>query len=470
MILKIKHYIHSEEMGRVMTNKTIKVNEVIDNSKFNRFHLILLVTSCLIIMFDMFDLVIYSSVLPILMKDWAMTPVQAGAIGSYGPLGMMVGAILFGVLANKLGRKNGLIISVLLFSIFTFACAFVSDPTTFGIFRFIAGVGIGGVMPNLLSLLTDYSPKHLRNQMVSIAMISFPVGGIVAAIAGIYLIPTLGWKSVYWVAIIPLLLIPILVKYLHDSPSMLLVKGKKAELAVALKKVRPDLDFNANMNFEIEVAKAEAGSPVRALFTNKRALGTLMIWIAFFMCLLMINGINIWLPNLMFTAGYALSSSLSFMLVLNVGAIVGTLILGKLADKYGVKKVLVPMFIMAALSLVLLGFKSNMVLLYTFVFIAGACTTGAQNIAYSFVTQYYPSLLRSTAVGFASGVGRIGAIIGPTFGGILIQMNLSVQTNFLFFAIPGLIAAVAFFFVPMKTADTNNGDKKAIDHPIEEAL
>jgi MFS transporter, AAHS family, benzoate transport protein len=448
---------------------TVKVNvmEVVDNGKFNRFHLGLLLSCCLIITFDMFDLVIYSSVLPILMAEWSMSPVQAGAIGSYGPLGMMIGAIVFGIFANKIGRKNGLIISVILFSIFTFACAFVTGPTSFGLFRFIAGVGIGGVMPNLLSLLTDYSPKHLRNQMVSIVMICFPIGGILAALAGIYLIPDLGWKSVYWISIIPLLLIPFLMKYLHDSPSMLVVKGKVAELCVALKKVNPNVTVTPDMEFEIDSQKGQVGSPVMALFKNKRALGTIMIWIAFFMCLLMINGINIWLPNLMISVGYALSSSLSFMIVLNIGAIIGTLILGNLADKFGAKKVLVPMFVMAAISLILLGFKTNIVLLYIFVAIAGACTTGAQSIAYSFVTQYYPSLMRSTAVGLASGIGRIGAIIGPTFGGILIQMNLSVQMNFLSFAIPGLIAAIAFAFVPMKIADFK-GSKESKEKLVEE--
>ena len=174
-----------------------------------------------------------------------------------------------------------------------------------------------------------------------------------------------------------------------------------------------------------------------------------MIWIAFFMCLLMINGVSTWLPKLMITAGYALDSSLTFMIVLNVGAIAGTLVLGKLADKWGVKKVLIPMFVISAVSLTLLGFGNNMAVLLVLVFLTGACTMGAQNISYSFVSQYYPSFMRSTAIGLASGVGRLGAIVGPTFGGILLTLSLPVQMNFLFFAIPGLFAALAFAFVPL---------------------
>lgn len=433
----------------------INITDVVNEGKFNRFHLLLLLCCCFIITFDMFDLVIYSSVLPLLMQEWSMTPVQAGAIGSYGPFGMMIGAFFFGIFSDKFGRKNGLILSVFLFSIFTFLCAFAPSPFSFGIFRFIAGIGIGGVMPNVIALLTDFSPKHMHNKMVSIVMCCFPIGGILAALVGIYFIPNNGWESVYWIAAVPILMIPFMMKYLHDSPAILLIKGRKDELCIALSKVNSKVSLTPNMEYEISNEK-ESGSPVTALFKNKRALGTVMIWVAFFMCLLMVNGISTWLPNLMFSAGYALGSSLSFMVALNVGAIIGTLILGSLADKFGAKKVLVPMFIMAAVSLTLLGFKSNMVLLYLLVLIAGACTTGAQNISYSFVSQYYPSLMRSTAVGFASGIGRIRAIIGPTFGGILVQLNLSVQMNFLSFAIPGIIAAIAFAFVPMKRVENKN--------------
>lgn len=443
----------------------INITDVVNEGKFNRFHMGLLICCCLIIVFDMFDLVIYSSIVPIIMEEWSISPVEAGAIGSYGIFGMMLGAIFFGILADKFGRKNILILCVILFSIFTFLCAFAPGPLTFSTFRFIAGVGIGGVLPNVIAIMTDYAPKHLHNTMVSIVMCAFSVGGILAGFVGIYFIPLLGWKSVYWVAAIPLLIIPFMIKYFHDSPAILLVKGRIDELRYVLSKVNDKVSLTPEIEFvtSTEIEK-DPSSPVIALFKNNRALGTVMIWIAFFMCLLMINGISIWLPNLMFSAGYALSSSLSFMIVLNIGAIIGTLILGGLADKFGVKKVLVPMFIMAAVSLILLGFKNNMIVLYLLVLITGACTMGAQNISYAFVSQYYPSLMRSTAIGFASGIGRIGGIIGPTFGGILVSLNLSTQMNFFSFAIPGILAAIAFSFVPVKRTH----HKKTIEINITE--
>ncbi len=438
----------------------MNITDIVNEAEFNRFHFRILIGCCLIITFDMFDLVIYSSVLPVLMEEWKLSPVQAGAIGSYGFLGMMLGAIIFGILADNFGRKNILILCVFLFSIFTVFCAFANGPTVFSVFRFVAGVGIGGVLPNVIALLTEYTPKNKHNMLVSIVMCCFSIGGIFAALIGIYVMPLIGWKSVFLVAAIPLILIPFMVKHFHDSPAILLMKGRVDELRSVLSKVNNKSLLIADFQFEVTSNRKGSGSPVIGLFKDGRALGTVMIWIAFFMCLLMINGLTIWLPNLMFSAGYALTSSLSFMIVLNIGAIIGTLILGSLADKYGVRKVIVPMFVMASICLMLLGFKNNMFILYVLVAITGACTMGAQNISYSFVSHYYPPLMRSTAVGLASGIGRIGGIIGPTFGGILLSLDLSVQMNFISFAIPGIIAAIAFSFVPINYASYKKKNKR----------
>nr|WP_269437480.1 aromatic acid/H+ symport family MFS transporter [Arthrobacter zhangbolii] len=404
--------------------------------------------SCFIITFDMYDLVVYGSVLPVLMEEWSLGPVAAGAIGSYGIFGMMVGAILFGILADRLGRTRVLTLSVVLFSVASALCGFAPNPEVFSVLRFIGGLGIGGILPCLIAMLTDYAPRNRANTLVAVVMCFFSVGGILAAFVSMLALPVFGWQSVYWVAALPLLFLPLMTRYFLDSPASLLEQGKTAELRSALGKVNPTAVPALDATFTVSQAK-EPGSPVTALFRNRRALGTLMIWVAFFMCLLMINGLTTWLPKLMVEAGYDLNSSLTFMVVLNVGAIIGTLVLGKLSDKWGVKRVLVPMFVVSAVSLTLLGFGSNMAVLLLLVAVTGACTMGAQNISYSFVAQYYPSSIRSTAIGLASGVGRMGAILGPTFGGVLLTLSLPVEMNFLFFAIPGLIAALAFFFVPL---------------------
>ncbi len=427
---------------------TINIRDFISESGFSRFHAGMLFWACFIITFDMYDLVVYGSVLPVLMQEWSMGPVEAGAIGSYGLVGMMVGAILFGILADKFGRKRMLTISIVLFSVATALCAVAPGPAVFSVLRALGGLGIGGILPSVIAMLTDYAPKNRANTLVAVVMCFFSVGGILAAFVAMVLLPAFGWQSVYVVAVVPLLFLPVMVKYFVDSPESLLEQKRFDALRSALAKVNGQAQIPADARFAV-VQDKEEGSPVGALFKNRRALGTLMIWVAFFMCLLMINGLTIWLPKLMVEVGYPLGSSLTFMIVLNVGAIVGTLVLGKLSDKWGVKRVLVPMFVVSAVSLTLLGFGNNMAILLVLVAITGATTMGAQNISYAFVSQYYPSFMRSTAIGLASGVGRMGAIVGPTFGGILLTLSLPVQMNFLFFAIPGVIAALAFLFVPL---------------------
>jgi len=172
-----------------------------------------------------------------------------------------------------------------------------------------------------------------------------------------------------------------------------------------------------------------------------------MLWVAFFMCLLMIYGMNTWLPGLMEAAGYPLGSSIFFLLVLNLGAIVGAIFGGRIADKFSPKRVLIGFFLAAAVSISLLGFEASMFILYVLVAIAGAATIGTQIIANAFTTQYYPSEIRSSGIGWALGIGRLGAIVGPLMGGVLLTLNLPIYQNFIAFAIPGLLGAIAMLLV-----------------------
>lgn len=426
------------------------VSDAIDNSKFNRFHLGLLLWCFLIVAYDGYDLVTFGTVLPVLIEQWNLTAVEAGTIGSYGLFGMMFGAIVFGTLADRIGRKNVIMITVVLFSVFTLLCGFAGNPTTFSTFRFLAGLGLGGAFPNVIALLADYAPKSMKSMLVSIVLCGYSVGGVLAPLFGIFLMPTLGWQFIFWVAGLPLLILPLLYRQLPETANHLIRTGKKKELVMILSKIRPDLKFNENEEI-MEVKSPETKVPIIGLFKENRALSTIMFWIAFFSCLLMVYGLNTWLPKLMMEAGYALNSSLGFLIALQSGAILGTLIIARLCDKYGSKKMLVPMYTSGAIALTLLGFGGNIFVIYLLVAIAGAATIGAQNIVQAYVSQYYPTHIRSTALGMASGIGRIGGILGPLLGGFLLSISLPIQLNFIAFAIPGLIAATALAIVPEKT-------------------
>ncbi len=426
----------------------VDIQLFLDNAKFNAFHKNVLLWAAFIIIFDGYDLFIYGTVLPGLMKTWHLTPVEAGSLASYALFGMMFGSFIFGTIANHIGLKKAIIACILLFSAFTFLCGFAHTPTTFAFFRFMAGLGIGGVMPNAVALMAEYAPKNIRNTLVTTMFSGYAVGGIVSVLSGMFLIPNFGWQAVFYFGILPILLLPLIVRALPESLNFLVKTGKTAEANAILTKLDPTYTPQYDTVLEIPNTVAHTTS-VGDLFKNKRLLSTLMFWLAFFMCLLVIYGLTSWLTKLiMAKPEYKdnLSLSLSFLLVFNIGAVFGAILGGRLGDKFDLRKTVVAFFAIAASVIGLLGYASSYGL-YVLMFIAGATTSGNQIVLNSLVAQYYPALLRATGFGWALGVGRIGAIIGPILGGVLMSWQLPFEQNFFAFAGAAAFAAVAVFFV-----------------------
>lgn len=422
--------------------RDIDVSRLIDDARFNRFHWRVLLWCALIIIFDGYDLVIYGVVLPVLMKEWALTPLQAGALGSYALFGMMAGALVFGPLSDKIGRKKAITICVVLFSGFTVLNGFARNPMEFGVCRFIAGLGIGGVMPNVVALMSEYAPKKIRSTLVAIMFSGYSVGGMLSAGLGMVLLPSYGWQSVFFVAGVPLLLLPLIMKFLPESVGFLIRQERLDEAQAVLRRVEPAHRPQPGQQLTMPAIKA-GGAPLLELFRDGRALRTLMLWSAFFCCLLMVYALNSWLPKLMNKAGYGLGSSLSFLLVLNFGAIFGAVGGGWLGDRLNLPRVLAVFFALAAVSIGLLGFNSPGWVLYSLIAVAGATTIGSQILLYACGAQFYGLAIRSTGLGWASGIGRNGAIVGPVLGGALMGLGVPLSANFLAFALPGVCACLA---------------------------
>lgn len=429
----------------------VNINDIVDKASFTAFHWKVLMWCLLIIIFDGYDLVIYGVVLPLLMKQWSLTTVEAGLLASAALFGMMFGAMIFGTISDKLGRKKAILICVSLFSGFTFIGSFATDPAEFAALRFMAGLGIGGVMPNVVALMTEYAPKKIRSTLVAIMFSGYAIGGMTSALLGAWLVKDMGWQIMFLIAGIPLLLLPLIWKFLPESLAFLVKSNRGDQAQSIVRKLAPQAELTVNTQFVLnENTMTEA--PVRALFQQGRTFSTFMFWIAFFMCLLMVYALGSWLPKLMLQAGYSLGASMLFLFALNIGGMVGAIGGGALADKFHLKPVLTTMFVIGAAALILLGFNSPQFVLYTLIAIAGAATIGSQILLYTFVAQFYPTAVRSTGMGWASGIGRIGAIIGPVLTGALLTFELPHQMNFIAIAIPGLIAALAIFLVNLKAS------------------
>ena len=428
--------------------RSVDVNQVVDDAKFTPFHMNVLFWCMLVIIFDGYDLVIYGVAMKGLVAQWGLSAKEAGFLGSVALFGMMIGAMALGSLADRYGRKKMIALCLVLFSLFTFLCGFAQNPPQFAIMRFIAGVGIGGAMPNLVAMMAEYSPKRMRSTMVSLMFSGYAIGGMLSAGLGIMIVPSMGWEWMFYLGIIPLFLLPLIWKFLPESLGFLMRQGKEAEVRKILPIVAPELNITAEDQLvREEVVVKKSVVPVGQLFVEHRGVSTLAFWVSFFCCLLMTYALSTWLPKFMEQAGYELKAGLSFLFAMNIGAMIGAIGGGWLADKFNIKAVLVAFLLLGSAAFVCLGYKAPVPVLYVLVTIAGATTIGTQIVLYSYVAIFYPLKIRSTGIGWASGVGRIGAIVGPILGGWLVAMQLPHSTNFMVFAIPAIIATVAVLFI-----------------------
>lgn len=440
--------------------KKIYVEQIVDESKFNSVHLVVVLWCAFIMFCDGYDMVVFGSIIPSISAEWGISTSTAGLIGSLGMLGALFGSLICGILADFWGRKRVIVFCFTIFTTFTFLTGFAQGPVEFAIFRTLGGLGLGGMPPLLVAIMSEYSPKTRRSMLVGLISSGFAIGGIVVSLLGIAVIPNLGWEWMFYLGGLPLLALPFMMKHMPESLAFLVVRKEKDKVSTILKKLNPAYIPQKEDVFEVHLPKQ--GLPVTKLFTEQRGFSTIMFWITSFMALLVIYGLGTWLPQLMVQAGYPLTSSLLFLFALNIGVMIGNISGGWLADKKKPKKVIAGMLILGGISLSLLGFKPGMVILYVLVVVAGACSNGPGTTNYGYASKFYPTRMRSTGVGWTSGIGRFGAMVGPFFGGLLLELSLPTHMNFISFAIPALLGALAVIFVQDKYSDFKMPSSKPV--------
>ena len=422
-----------------------------EQSKLKPFHILLVLWLFIILMFEGYDVVIYGATIPFLKESWGISDMVAGSIGSYTTIGTAIGAVLFGLYSDRFGRKRIIILTTLLFSIFTMLSGFAPNAIMFTVCRVIAGFGFGGVMPNIASLISEYAPLKYRAAIISFVFCGYSVGAMGASFMGQALLPEFGWRPVYWIGAIPLLFTPFLLKAIPESLDYLLKNKQHDRIVKVVNKIQ--LSTNATLDFTYQKREQAQKSPVSALFTKKFAVTTIMFWLACFCTFILMYSLNTWLPTLMLQTGYNLSSSLMFVAVLQIGSIVGTLVLSNFIQKIGFKKVLIPLYLVGALSLAFIGFSTNLYVAYSLIFLIGAATVGLQNMSNAFVAAYYPVETRSAALGSTMAFGRLGSILAPTYVAVLLTMNLQPQFNFIAIGIAAVFGMITLLFVNDKHAD-----------------
>ncbi len=367
--------------------------------------------------FDGYDLIVYGTVQSSLISEtgWGLTKATAGTIGSMAFLGMMIGAIFAGRMADSLGRRKTIIGCAIVFSVFTILCALAPNAAVFGILRLLAGIGLGGLVPSANALVAELVPAKWRSTIATLMMSGVPIGGSIAALVGIPLIPAFGWQAMFLVAALALVIVvPLGLKFIPET----LAPGKGAST-----------DANKKSGF---------GSLLRAPYLGVSvlfALATIATLFAWY-------GLGTWLPNLMQLAGYNLGSALTFALALNLGAVAGSVITAWAGTRFGPIPTAIAAAAVAAVGLAALLASPPVAVVYLALVLAGVGTHGTQCLIIAAVASHYPDHLRGTALGWALGTGRIGAVMAPQVGGLLLAAGLGVNSNFLAFAGAAAIAAV----------------------------
>lgn len=373
------------------------------------------------ILLDGFDLVVLGTVLPVLLAGhvWGLTPASGALVSTLGLVGMTIGAMVIGTVTERIGRRRAVIFSVITFSVFTLLCAFAPSVAVFGVLRLLAGIGLGGCLPMAIILTAEhYAGTRRANSATTVIMTGYHVGAMATALLGILFISSLGWRSLFVFGALPaLVLVPLMIRYLPDSPTTVAATqhGTKPSIKTA----------------------------IATLFSPGLLWSTIAFWVTSFMGLILVYGLNTWLPEIMRQAGYPLGAALGLLLTLNFGGVIGLLIAGYVADRVGIGRSTIGWFAAGAVCLALLSVRIPAVGLYVAVFLAGAFVFSAQVLVYAYVTRTYPDRARATGLGWTAGVGRVGAICGPLIGGALLTAGIAYPWGFYVFAVVAGLAAIA---------------------------
>ncbi|WLP88944.1 aromatic acid/H+ symport family MFS transporter [Gordonia sp. NB41Y] len=404
------------------------------------------------IVFDGYDLVVYGTVLPTLLDDptqiGELSPATAGALGSYALVGVMIGAFIAGALGDRLGRRTMMLANIVWFSIGMAATALAHDLVTFGLLRCLTGIGIGGLVATVGAMVAEFAPPAKRNLFNAIVYSGVPAGGVLAAVLAMLLADHIGWRGLFLVGALPIVtLLPLAVLRMPESPQWLVARDRTEDARRISVRTGIPVDLAPPSPTPTERTERIGFS---ALARRPLLAPTALLGMMSFAGLLLTYGLNTWLPQIMKSSGFDTKGSLGFLLVLNGGAIVGGLIAARLADSRGPQRIVATSFCLATFALIGLTLGLSLPILLIAVAVAGTGTIGTQVLIFGYVSNYYPTRARAAGVAWCAGFGRLGGIVGPMIGGMLIGAGVSADSAFYLFAGIALLGAAATLLVPRR--------------------
>ena len=407
------------------------------------------------LIFDGYDLVVYGTVVSTFLRDpshlGTVTPALAGTLGSYALMGVLVGALVAGSVGDILGRRKVMLIAYAWFAVGMGLTALTTSASMFGLMRFLTGLGVGALVATTGALVAEYAPPGKKNLCNAITYSGVPLGSLMAAFLAILLLDAIGWRGMFWIGALPLVtLLPLAVLKMPESVAWLASRGRMDEArALSAKTGIPVPDE--------EAPRASVTAPVdrpgyAGLFSRHYLVATVVLGLMSATTLMLVYSLNTWLPELMLRAGFNAKGSLSFLLVLNGGAVLGALVGSRIADRFGPKPVVAAAFVIGALAIALLTLDLPLGVLLPVVAVVGLGTSGTQVLIYGFVANFYRTNVRGAGVAWCAGFGRLGGIGGPLLGGFLIASGLALDSIFYVLAAMAVLGLGLTLLVPMSRA------------------
>jgi AAHS family 4-hydroxybenzoate transporter-like MFS transporter len=429
-------------MASVATS--VDVTDVMDSQKTGVFHIRIVVLCALMLFLDGIDNQGISYVAPALTKAWHLSRGDLAPVFTAGIIGVALGALLTGPLTDRFGRRPMMLGTVIWFSLLTLAVTQASDLGELMVLRFLACLGLGGLVPMAVVVSSENAPLRSRATMVTLATCGYSLGAASGGVLAAQLIPLYGWPSIFWVGgIAPLFLLIAMWAWLPESVRLLALRpGNGPRIAAILRRVNPALSFPADVQFVNAREQPKGQFRPFQLFTENRTSTTLLLWVIFFLNLTVLNLLNSWLPTLVDTTGLPHDQALRIASSFQFGGMVGVISMGVLADRVGFFRVLPIAFLVGGTCVGLVGsVGTSIYLMVAMIAVAGFCNIGCQLTTAALAASLYPTDIRGTGVNWAHGVARIFSTMGPLLGGYLLNHEWPLQYIFLIFGVPLLLAS-----------------------------
>lgn len=425
------------------SGQTIDVRQLINAAALSGYQKFIILLCFIVVALDGMDIALMGFIAPALKESWGVSNHQLGVVISAALVGLALGALFAGPLADRFGRRRIIIISVFFFGLWTLATALSHNPEQMMIFRFLTGLGLGAAMPNVGTLVAEFSPERKRSFIITVVFCGFTFGAAAGGFAASWLIPRYGWHSVLVMGgVLPLLVVPLLIKCLPESVRFLLTRGAPAaQVRAVIERILPGSTPD-DARFQHTIPQSHEGA-IRTVVSRDYLPGSLMLWGSYFMGLFLVYLLGSWLPSLIKNIGMSVTQAALVTAMYQAGGTVGSLFAGWLMDKFNANLALALIYACGGLATVAIGFApADVLILGAIAFCSGFCLNGANTGMNALSASYYPTHARATGSSWMHAVGRVGAILSAFAGAEMLSLGWSFSQVFLLLAVPALLTTL----------------------------